>query len=325
MLKNFCTLATLVLAALTIAPNASAQTSSEKNVYDFNFVYTADLVSTSGGLVNGKAYLDNFDFTLETDLESLFGWNDSTLMVYVIGNQGSSPSALIGDTQGVSNIDAPDTWKLYELWYQRNWKDDRFSLRAGLYDYNSEFDVIETAGLFINSSFGIGPESSQSGENGPSIFPTTAVALRGLFTAENGYYIQAVILDGVAGDPNQSHGTRIKLDSDEGLMLGLEAGRYSDHGKIALGAWRYTKKVNQSANGLDITPQHNQGIYALGETQLYAEDDGSQGLSGFLRFGIADSDINQLDRFWGAGIVYTGLLPRRNEESTRSCNRKRHE
>ncbi len=259
----------LVLSALlptisALAEDAPQATpSSEIDGFNFNFVYTGEFATSSGGLLSGDAYLDNIDMTLETDLESLLGWSNSKLMIYVLGNQGRSPSAFIGDTQGVSNIDAPDTWKLYELWYQRTWVQDKYSIRAGLYDYNSEFDVLETAGLFLNSSFGIGPDIAQSGENGPSIFPTTSLALRGRFTTDRNFYLQGVILDGVPGDPLNSHGTHIKLNSEDGLMLALEAGKILDEGaykKIAVGSWRYSKNSVESAAGVAISGQKTGGF-----------------------------------------------------------------
>ena len=48
----------------------------------------------------------------------------------------------------------------------------------GRYDLNSEFYRLQSASLFLNSSFGIGPEFSQSGLEGPSIFPNTSVGAR---------------------------------------------------------------------------------------------------------------------------------------------------
>ena len=39
-----------------------------------------------------------------------------------------------------------------------------------MYDLNSEFYRVESGGLFLNSSFGIGPEFARSGAGGPSPF-----------------------------------------------------------------------------------------------------------------------------------------------------------
>jgi len=77
--------------------------------------------------------------------------------------------------------------------------------------------VIETAGLFINSSFGIGPDYAQSGQNGPSIYPFTSVALRLAYQQTDNYYLQAAVFDGVSGDPDDSKGTHIRCSGGDGL------------------------------------------------------------------------------------------------------------
>lgn len=76
------------------------------------------------------------------------------------------------------SIDADNTWKIYEAWFQQKLFGDNLSILTGLFDLNSEFDLIETAGLFLNSSQGIGSNFSQTGLNCPSIFPNTSLWLR---------------------------------------------------------------------------------------------------------------------------------------------------
>lgn len=113
-------------------------------------------------------------------------------------------------------------------------------MRFGLYDLNSEFDAIDTAGLFVNSSFGIGPDYSQSGQNGPSIFPTTSVALRLAYQVTEHYYLQAAVLDGVPGDPNNNKGTHIQFNRGDGLLYAAEFGYHQGddgHAKLPYGKW----------------------------------------------------------------------------------------
>ena len=97
---------------------------------------------------------------------------------YGLANHGGSISELTGDIQSVSNIEAENSWRLYEVWANVPIKTLNGSLLVGLYDLNSEFDVINTGGLFLNSSHGIGPDFSSSGVTGPSIFPYTSLAVR---------------------------------------------------------------------------------------------------------------------------------------------------
>lgn len=298
---------------LTMATHVAA----EEAVLNFGITYTGEWADIEGGAQNGDTYLDNVDIILEGDLEQLFGWKNSRFSAYVLGNQGGSPSAYAGDLQTVSNIDAPDTWKLYELWYQRSWREGAHSVRIGLYDYNSEFDVIEAGGLFLNSSHGIGPDISQSGKNGPSIFPTTSLAIRAFLSNDNGYYFQSLVMDGVPGDVDEPHGTQVHLDGEDGLMIAAEAGFTSEVGgfsKFALGTWRYTRDIEEDVSGVAIDAQDNWGVYGLVEGQLFSEGDDTQGLTAFLRYGIADKEINPLGSYLGAGVVYTGLFPSRTKD-----------
>ena len=89
---------------------------------------------------------------------------------------------------------------------------------AGLYDLNSEFYRLQSA-LFLNSSFGIGPEFAQSGVEGPSIFPDTSVGMRIAFKPAEGLVVRIAALDGVPVDrPDGSRG--IFKPGDGALIVG---------------------------------------------------------------------------------------------------------
>ncbi len=294
----------------------------------FNLDYTSDLFSNvSGGLNSKSVYLDNIDITLSLEMEKLTGWKGTDLYFYILGNHGKSPGELTGDIQALSNIDAYNTWKLYEAWIQNKFLNDRTSILTGLYDLNSEFDVIETAGLFINSSHGIGPDFSQSGKNGPSIFPTTSVGLRIKFVLNEKYYFQFAVLDGVPGDPENPNGTHIIFRKGDGLLLAsewkycLQSSESSEVNstKIAIGGWYYTGMFNhifrENIQGKPVNQTGNYGMYILGETKIFSETSSlNQGVSIFSRFGFADPKVNQFHYYFGGGFVYNGLIPGRNED-----------
>lgn len=293
------------------------RTSLADDGIEFEFIYTADYYnldyfdSNTNQQETKSIYLDNVDITMTIDAEKSMGLTGATFFMYVLGNNGDNPSGdYVEDIQGFSNIESPDTWKIYEFWYQQNFANDSLSLLFGLYDLNSEFDVIETAGLFSSSSHGIGPDFSQSGENGPSIFPTTSVSLRLLYNITEQTYLQAVVMDGVPGDPNDPKGTHIKFDSTDGLLSTVEFGTVSGdnvpYHKVAVGFWAYSKAIV----GND---RKNKGTYLLGEMQVFQESgDASQGLNIFARYGVAEDVINDIGTYTGAGLVYTGLFPGRD-------------
>ncbi len=310
-------------------------------------VYTGEVMGTvRGGSARDAAYLDNLDLKLLLDGARLLDWRGAILFAYVLSNRGDNPSAFAGDAQGVSNIAAPNAWRLYELWLQQNLANGRVSLLGGLYDLNTEFDVIQSAGLFLNSSFGIGPDYSQSGENGPSIFPSTSLGLRVKVRPRPSFYAEVAVLDAVPGDPDDPKATAVSLSSREGALLaaevaffqgastqpdplttrpgarnrsrrigrGQEAARYD--GKIALGGWWYTSDfavIEAEVPGIPARSA-SYGVYVLGERTLYREADGHEGLTLFSRLGLARARVNRFASYVGAGAVYAGLLPGRADD-----------
>lgn len=291
---------------------------------EFEAAYTSEVSSNlAGGLFRRTEYLDNFDLTIDMNLESLFGWRGTHFFLYILGNHGGNPSDNVGDAQGISTIDSPDTWKLYEASVQQELFDGRLSFLAGLYDLNSEFDAIETAGLFLNSSHGIGPDFSQTGPNGPSIFPTTSLGLRVKWHPSDKFYVQTVVLDGVPGDPDNPNGTKIKFRQGDGILVSTELAYLTGtedeshpYGKIALGTYFYTTKYDAILGQDNNLQQRSKpGAYLLAERSVLREkNDRGQGLAVFGRVGFSDSEVFQFGLYTGAGAVYTGLFPGRDED-----------
>lgn len=84
--------------------------------------------------------------------------------------------------------------RLYEFWLQQKLFSGRLAVLVGLYDLNFELEVIPSAGLFLHSSFGIGPDFGLSGKNGPSIFPYTALGTRVEYKPLEAFYVRARII-----------------------------------------------------------------------------------------------------------------------------------
>src|SRR4029077_12980905 len=150
-----------------------------------------------------------------------FGWSDTIAYLDAVWLQGGLPSSFIGDAQGVSSISAPNCIKLYEAWIQKNLLENRVSMLAGLYDLNTEFYRLQSAGLFLNSSFGIGPEFAQSAVEGPCIFPSTSAGARVENKPTQGIVLRTAILDGVPVD--RPDGGRGIFKRGDGVLIVSEA------------------------------------------------------------------------------------------------------
>lgn len=263
----------------------------------------------SGGIQRGSSGVDNLDLKLTLDGEKLYGVPGSTAFIYLLNNMGGQPGGkYVGAAGGTDNIEVPEqTAKLYEAWLEQAFADGKLSLRAGLYDLNSEFYVTDASGLFLNPTYGIGTEFAATGQNGPSIFPTTSLAARLLVQPSERTYAQVAVLDGAPGDTNNANGTHVRLGGKDGALLAAEAGcRDDDWGHYGVGAWRYTAR-DDDWDGTGS--HHNGGVYLIGERTLYSHaNDPDRKIDGFARFGVANGDVSQFSHSWSAGFVYTGVF-----------------
>ncbi len=186
-------------------------------------MYTGDLYrSLTHTGYSGTQYLDVIDLIVGLDLGTLIKWNNARLYTDVIVTHGEDPSACVGDMQGISNIAGDQGWKIYELWLQQTLWQNRLSVLAGIYDINSEFDVIEPAGIFLNGSFGMGPDFAQSGGNGAPAYPCTDLGVRIKITPFAPLTIQTAIFDGYAGDRDNPQYIPLRIELDQGTLIASE-------------------------------------------------------------------------------------------------------
>ncbi|MFP3947255.1 MAG: carbohydrate porin [Longimicrobiales bacterium] len=334
-------LALLLVMAIPIGASAAQDGGQESSTdpADLALTYIVDLAANaSGGVDRGVVGLGNLDAVVRLDGESLAGWEGAELLLYGLGNHGGKVTALTGDAQAANNIESPASFRLYEAWIQQNFPQADLSVLAGLYDVNSEFDVLREARVFLNSSFGIGAEFAASGRNGPSIFPVTSLGTRIQWHPTHRWYVQGAVLDGVPGDPADPGATAIHLSSDDGVLwvaeLGHlaharpeeemgepELGRNHVHRwlswRVSLGAWGYSRS-GQPIGGADTggpgSATSHPGAYAMVELHRYRESEGDQVLGVFARAGIADDRTNRFGAYTGFGLNYRGLVPGRDED-----------
>jgi porin len=303
-------------------------------------VYDAEgFADMSGGTRRGATYLGNVNLQLTLDMDRLTGWGGATVFLHGLGIHGGQPSAFAGDAQGVSSIQAPPTWTLEEAWIQQNLFGNRLSALIGRYDLNSEFYHLHAADLFLNASFGMGPEFSQSGKGGPSVFPNTSVGARVEFKPVAGLVLRGAVLDGV---PVERPGWDIFAKGDGLLIVGEAAFLYRPapdgqarrlphrfrlgrdaqfppyDAKMAVGAWHYTASFQDlsrtRADGTPLTHLGSSGAYAIGDVVVY-EDGSGRRLRVFGQFGAGDPRVDRFGLYLGAGVDLTGVIPsRKNDE-----------
>ncbi|MEP0366140.1 MAG: carbohydrate porin [Cyclobacteriaceae bacterium] len=322
---------TLTLAIFLVYSFFGFTQTDEVRFAEFEVVYSAlPWVNTTGGVDQGFVYIDNLDITATLNFSHLFNWDESLLLfVYVLGNHGGKATSLMGDFQAASNIEAPKSWRLFETWVQQNFFNDRISVLGGLYDLNSEFDVLSPGLLFINSSFGIGAEYAQSGTNGPSIFPVSSLAVRISSVLSSRVKLKLAVLDAVPGEPNRLSSNKVILNRSEGVLFAFESSYHfnnidkrakdrqyvtrrkkvgRDHAitaddKINFGGWYYSAAQIQLSDSLPS--KGDWGAYV--GIQKYWLRAGKGYTSCFARFGVANDRFNRFGSAISGGLVYSEL------------------
>ena len=299
--------------------------------------YGVVLSDLDSGRGHRGTYSGNLNVQVSLDGDRLLGAAGLTLFVDGLWVHGGQPSAVLGDAQGVSNLSAPPKVTLYEAWLQYNVFGNKFSALAGRYDLNTEFYRAQSAGLFLNSSFGIGPEFSGSGAGGPSIFPSTSLGVRLAFKPKPNVVVRGSILDGAPVDrPDGSVGA---FRDRDGLLLvselavlnraasgdrmerlrfriGRASGLSPYDNKVAVGAWYYTATFdhlsNVDTNGTPRQVHGSAGAYVVGDASLFqSKANPRRRLAGFVEAGLADGRVNRFGSYVGAGAVATGPVTTR--------------
>lgn len=287
----------------------------------------------AGGLRRRAVYSGNLTLRLSLDLQRLLRLPGATFYASGVWIHGGQPSNSSGDAQGVSNISAAPGARLEELWLQQNWADPGLSGLVGLFDPSREFYRLQAAGLFLNGSFGTGPEFSQSGSAGPGVFPNTSLGARLVYKPDRRLLVRAALLDGAPLRRND--GSLAAFRAADGELLLSEVaflhrpapaeprsnrrfrlGRLSNlppyEHKLAFGAWHYTATFDDSSDlqsdGKPVPRHGSSGAYLIAEVLLPRADDRSRRRqSAFLQLGVCDARSSRFGSYFGAGVVASGV------------------
>lgn len=286
----------------------------------FDFLYLGDGVYGFNGPFNDQTTLiDNLLLNLTLDNEKLLNIKGNSMFFTYIGIWGGSPNQIVGSAQGFDNIENNfKTARLYQAWTNQKLFGDRLELLVGLYDYNSEFDVTDSALVFILPALGLGTEVAQTGLNGPSTYPTTSFAARVKVSPSDNWYMMLAGFDGVPGNVNNQYGTHVDLVKRNGIFWALEDGvnfgPENKKYKFAVGAWYYTS-VLPPLFAPDGQKVHNQGVYGTVDIPIYrVSSDSKRGVNFFLRPGLANDWVNQFSPAIAGGLHWQGPFAKRLDD-----------
>lgn len=281
---------------------------------ELSATYTADLAATvSGGFDRKARYLDNLDLVADADLDRLIGWDGAVLHVDVLNNMGKRPNDSAGTLQGVDNIEVGEAaLRLFEAWIEQ--KIGNASLRAGLYDLNSEFYANDAAGLLIAPPFGIGSEFAATGPNGPSIFPSTALGARLRLPLGESGFAQFAAINAKGSTLGDDDG--VDFSFDDGLLLVGEAGHSGEVLHASAGVWAYTEKREDIfETDLAGDPLRHRAWGAYGVLDARMAQWGERELRGFLRAGFSRGQTTPFAHGAQAGVLLAPVFATREDSA----------
>ncbi|MDT0595718.1 carbohydrate porin [Glaciecola petra] len=282
---------------------------SKVQAQEFFVEYSGDLLkNTSGGNKRASEYVDILYLSVDDQYQLSKNLNIVAHASALYSNGAGFSANIVGDDQVVSNLETGDSLtKLAEAWLRL--EGNKWSLLAGLYDINRDFDVLDSAELFFNSSHGIGPDIGLSGGNGPSIFPFYGLGVSGFYQVNEQHSLRFSVTDGLPGDPERPSSIAAKLESGDGAFSIVEWAYKNEDQTWLVGYWQYTVSEPLSAllSSRAITDL-NKGYYLRHQRSI-----GNSRV--FFRLGTADSSFNKYDRFMGAGISFESPFSERSEDS----------
>jgi porin len=279
--------------------------------------YTADYWSAiSGGIGRHDRVIGNMDLVLPADLDHRFGLARTRALIHVIYNNGSSFSEdVTGDLQVISNIETGTRMvRPLQAWMEHRGVRNDWSILAGLYDVNSEFDSLDASRVFLSGAHGMGTDIAQSGRNGPSIFPITSLGIRFARTLSPSTVLRIAVLDGVPDDAENLQRSTININAQEGAFSIAELDFTGESIRLLGGAWGYSSTLPDVRQelGPHYGKHRSMGVYIRGET-LPGDDTGS-GAKAFFRAGVASDRTNAFDRFGSVGLSWAGVYASRPDD-----------
>ncbi|MBI5108046.1 MAG: carbohydrate porin [Rhodocyclales bacterium] len=294
----------------------------------FETAIKVDALRNRGALSTGAKTVSHADFKLRLDFETALGWQGGSGLLNIISDSGWGPNARhVGALMGTTNLEvaAPTTTRVFHAWLQQSLLDDGLSVRAGIYPIDSEFQVMDSAGVFVKPEYG--PSAELALTRGPSIFNNAAFGIRSkLQTADKTLYAQWALMDGIPNDPARPKRTAIRFAKGDGAFNIGEIGwlpeaaneKFQGHAKVALGLWGYTARVNDL---IDVDPAGNpirrrsHGAYVLAEKTLARLGaDGARYISGFIRPSWTDGDSSAIRNTLNLGLMVKGPLASRPDD-----------
>jgi porin len=299
---------------------------SERGV-TFEAAYSFDAFLNAHGGRNthdSDTYFGYLDVSVTLDSKGLGLWDGGQWYAAFQDFRGESISDRhVGDLLLLNNDEAPNRSQLAQFWYEQSLFEDLVRIRIGKMDGNEHFALNDTGADFINSGFAFPPMMPIP------TFPDPGLGFELFLKPTQGLTLSGGVFDADAagsrsGFDTAFHGRDDSFSIGELSLAPHEMGECLP-GVYRVGGWYHSGEWDVYFNDLGgrrapRSHRGNAGVYVSLEQQVRAENpdvaDDEQGLAAFFHYGWAPSSYNEITSYYGAGVVYTGLIPGRDADAT---------
>ncbi|MDI2091392.1 carbohydrate porin [Commensalibacter oyaizuii] len=306
----------------------------------------------SGGIKQGAGYEGMTTLTLNWNPEKLLGIKHGVFNISALQIRGRQfTGENLGDLNNISGIEANRSTRLWELWYQQGFWNDKFSIRIGKLSLDQEFNISDYATLFLNSSFGWSMINSVDTYSGGIDYPLAAPGIRFAFQPnDNWTNLFAVANDNpndssfcnpsgpFTCDPQEKHlsGTHFNFttgvfvinelqyhlnpatddNKNNGYPGTYKLGAYFDSAGFPDQRFNAKKQLLGDAN----TPQtmfmhrHSWSVYGIADQMIWrSRHNPIKSVGVFGRIQTSPGDRNPINLGGDAGMVYKGLFNKEHD------------
>ena len=307
-----------------------ARTALYEKGFTYEAIFTGDAsANVSGGIRRGEAFSRLLQLGATLDLDKAVGWTGGELYagMYWLGGKGLS-SGEIGNLLVMSNIEATPSIRLGEVYFKQALFDEALTVKFGQLAADGDFATSDTAGLFVNSTFGWPGLNGTDLPSGGPAYPVPTPGAHALVKFSDALSFQAGVYTGdpAGRDLKNRHNTDFPFSPGAfaiGELIYANSGEGGGlPGTYKVGAWYNSVDFSDLRTGVN-----RDGSYALygvidqtiwqggGSADLKDPTPATQSLSVFARAVVApQSNRNLIDTYFDAGFNAKGFVPGRADD-----------
>ncbi|MBV9674093.1 MAG: carbohydrate porin [Verrucomicrobia bacterium] len=291
-------------------------------------IYTGEVFGNlSGGFRRGAIAEGLLELDLDVDLEKFIGLQGGTFHISSFEIHGPSLTrSYTHDLSVVSNIDAFDTARIAEYWYQQNLLKDKVSLKIGQFLADNEFYYSDYGNLFICGSFGA---FTFFEDNFPfvSTYPMSAPGIRLLLEPTSALDLRAAVFSGSTLSEKENNISAPNIRAKDGVLSLYEISYKTNHednstglpGSYKIGAIYHTRYSGELNGNLNAQNRAAYGIYLTIDQAVWQKTSSNQESKGpslgfFTRLGLIPEDFGFVSHYVEGGLNLNGLIPDRNDD-----------